>query len=208
MHQALARSPHVLRELSARSDVSADDAFGGGSATPAAPCHATQAALGDAYRSHRDRIFTSVYRLVGSAATAADLTHDAFLRALEQIPRFRGEAALGTWIGRIAVNLALRHLHRERRMLVADPVALAALERPTLAAPSLAEALDLDRAIAALPDALRLVFVLHAVEGYTYAEVAAMLDTTEAACRQRLHRARVHLAAALSEPRVGGEARP
>lgn len=167
----------------------------------------TQRALGDAYRSHRDRIYTSVYRIVGSTAAAADLTHDAFLRALEQLPNFRGDAALGTWISRIAVNLAIRHLRRERRMVVADAATLAALERPTLAAPALPEALDLDHAITALPDALRLVFVLRAVEGYSYAEIAVMLDIDEATCRQRLHRARVQLAAALSEAGRGGARR-
>jgi RNA polymerase sigma-70 factor, ECF subfamily len=152
-------------------------------------------ALGEAYREHRDRIYTLVLRLVGDQAAAADITHDAFLRAYDRASQFRGRASLGTWICRIATNLGLRYLRRERWRLLpltrsAEPFALPR-------GPVLIEVLDLDRAIAALPEKLRVVFVLHAVEGHSHAEIAQLLRISEASCRQRLHRARVQLASDL-----------
>ena len=156
-------------------------------------------AQGEAYLRYRDRVFSVVYRIVGRRAVAAELTHDAFLRAFERAAEFRGDCAFGTWVTRIATNLALGHLRRERWLRFALPEDVPEPVRPVSSA-----ALDLDRAILALPDALRTVFVLHAVEGHSYAEVAVLLDISEAACRQRLHRARARLAAALTEHRRGG----
>ncbi|HEX8454086.1 MAG TPA: RNA polymerase sigma factor [Longimicrobium sp.] len=153
-------------------------------------------ALATVYRAHHTRIFGTLYRLLGDAAAAADVTHDAFVRAWESAAYFRGEAGLGTWITRIGINLALKQLRRERWMtgFQQDETAGPAAVRPV----SL-DALELDRAIRALPEALRSVLVLHAVEGYSHPEVAELLGISEAACRQRLHRARMRLAGTLAE---------
>lgn len=159
-----------------------------------------RSALDETYRRHRDRVFTCVYRLVADAGTAADLTHDAFLRAFERSSQYRGEAGLGTWICRIATNLALRHLRRERWMLRfgADRVWRAVPAEPTPAA-----AIDLDRALLRLPSSLRAALVLVALEGYSHADAAAALGISEAACRQRVHRARGALAAELGPGEEG-----
>lgn len=153
-----------------------------------------RAALDEVYRRHRDRVFTGVYRLVADAGTAADLTHDAFLRAFERSAQYRGEAGLGTWISRIATNLALRHLRRDRWLLrfAAERVWRAQPAEPTPAA-----AIDLDRALLRLSASLRAPLVLVALQGYSHAEAAAALGISEAACRQRVHRARGALAADL-----------
>lgn len=158
-----------------------------------------RAALDETYRRHRDRVFTTVYRLVADAGTAADLTHDAFLRAFERSAQYRGEAQLGTWICRIAANLALKHLRRERWML---RFGAERLWRAVPAEPTPAVAIDLDRALLRLPASLRAALVLVALEGYSHADAAAALGISEAACRQRVHRARGVLAAEL---RPGGE---
>lgn len=156
-----------------------------------------------AYLRHRDRVFTVIYRLVGDPSDAADLTHDAFVRAFEHAASFRGgESAVGTWLLRIAINVALAHRRRVRwfARFTHQPPSLPT-SAPTVVGPVSSEALDLDRAIRGLPSALRTAFVLHTVEGYPYAEIASVLGTSEAPCRQRIHRARTQLAAALREYR-------
>jgi RNA polymerase sigma-70 factor (ECF subfamily) len=153
-----------------------------------------RAALAEVYDEHKDMIFTAVYRLVGDVA-AADVTHDAFLLAFERAASFRGDALLGAWIRRIAVNLALRSLRQERWL---DRFRGRWISAP-LTGPSPTEAIDLDRAIARLPESLRAPFVLHAIEGYSHAEISSLLSVSEAACRQRLHRARARLASVLSD---------
>ena len=173
-----------------------DDRYGHDAETARGIADGDRGALASAYEAHHARVFGTLYRLLGDPAAAADLTHDAFLRAWESAPRFRGEAGLGTWITRIGINLALKQLRRERWMAAFRQRELA---EPAVARPVSLDALELDRAIRALPDTLRSVFVLHAVEGYPHPEVAALLAISEAACRQRLHRARMLLAATLAE---------
>ncbi|HEX2079944.1 MAG TPA: RNA polymerase sigma factor [Longimicrobium sp.] len=153
-----------------------------------------RAALEEAYRRHRDRVFSTAYRLMADAGSAADLTHDAFVRAFERAAQYRGEAALGTWISRIALNLGLRQLRRERWLL---RFAAERAWRAVPAEPAPAAAIDLDRALLRLPAALRTALVLVTLEGYPHAEAAAALGISEAACRQRVHRARAALAAEL-----------
>lgn len=152
-----------------------------------------RAAFAEVYTAHRDAVFTAAYRLVGHAA--ADVTHDAFVQAFERAATYRGEAPLGGWIRRIAINLALKRLRRDRWLSRWTDRWAA----PRLARPTTADAIDLDRAIMALPATLRTPFVLHVVEGYPHAEIAERLGIGEAACRQRVHRARARLARALSE---------
>ncbi|MBA4159270.1 MAG: sigma-70 family RNA polymerase sigma factor [Gemmatimonadetes bacterium] len=151
-------------------------------------------ALAELYERHKDAIFTVAYRLLDREA-AADVVQDVFLLVSERAGSFRGDAPLGAWIRRIAVNLALRQLRRERwllrfriRWIPPKPVG-----------PALTEAIDLDRAIAQLPESLRAPFVLHVIEGYSHAETSELLGTSEAACRQRVHRARARLASVLAD---------
>src|SRR5262245_14303977 len=66
-------------------------------------------------RRHRDAIFRVVRGHVKSDAEAEDLTQQTFLQALRAIGGFRGEASLGTWLHRIAVNAALNHARDQKR---------------------------------------------------------------------------------------------
>lgn len=154
-------------------------------------------AFGALYRAHAGRVYALCLRLEGDAARATELTQDVFVRAWERLGGFRGESAFGTWLHRLAVNVVLQDRRaawrRERRV---QPVE--APERLEAAAPaSGAEPLDLERAIAALPPGARAVFVLHDVEGYGHAEIAAMTGIAEGTSKAQLFRARRLLREAL-----------
>lgn len=150
------------------------------------------------YHSHVGRIHAVCLRLAGDTQAAAELTQDVFVRAWEALPGFRGESALSSWLHRLAVNVFLGGKRstgrREKRVFSsAEP---AQLERAGDAAPA-GLGMDLEQAIADLPERARLVFVLHDVEGYQHQEIAAMTGIATGTSKAQLFRARRLLREAL-----------
>ena len=146
------------------------------------------------YEAHVDRIFRLCYRFAGEYDLAQDFTQETFVQAFTRIGTFRGESAFGTWIASIAANVSLNQLRKIRRfrdretelderLHVANPARR--LE------PDLRE--DLYRAIDALPERARAVFVLHDVEGYTHEEIGAILGIQAGTSKSQLFRARRRL---------------
>jgi RNA polymerase sigma-70 factor (ECF subfamily) len=157
------------------------------------------------YHLHAGRVYALCLRLASEPVEARELVQDTFVHAWEALPRFRGEASLTTWLHRIAVNAMLERRRRDRRR--SARVALVEDEEEAESAPmaggfvapaDVATAIDLERAIAALPPGVRRAFVLHAVEGYTHEEVAGMTGLATGTLRAQLHRARQLLIRALS----------
>ena len=151
------------------------------------------------YEEHVGRIYALCLRLARDAGQAEELVQDTFVRAWEKLPEFRGDSAFGTWLFRIAVNVALADRRktgrREARIgLAAEPETL---HRPG-PAPDLAARMDMDAAIAALPSGARTVFLLYDVEGYQHAEIAQMTGIAEGTSKAQLFRARRLLREALS----------
>jgi len=159
---------------------------------------AALAASGDAtaferlYRAHVSRIF-SLARRMTSADDADELTQDVFVRAWEKLSTFRGEAAFGTWLYRLAVNEILGKraaMGRNRQRLQGGDEMLH--RKPARSAtPDLT--VDFESAIERLPEGARQVFVLHDVEGYKHKEIGEMLGVTAGTSKAQLHRARMAL---------------
>ena len=144
------------------------------------------------YRRHVTRVHTLVRRMVPDD-DAEELTQDVFVRAWEKLGTFRNEAAFGTWLHRLAVNLMLERraaLGTRRKRYEDDDANLATVsarrETPE-------EAMDVERAMARLPEGARQVFVLHDVEGYRHEEIAEMLGINIGTSKSQLHRARMAL---------------
>lgn len=159
-----------------------------------------RAAAGDAsaferlYRRHVARIHTLARRMADADA-ADDLTQDIFVRAWDKLGTFRGDSAFGTWLYRLGVNVILSHRRSRRadQLWFGDDAALARAENPPARAPHPAIRLDLDAAIARLPEGARRVFVLHDVEGWTHEEIAEQLGLVAGTSKSQLSRARVAL---------------
>ncbi len=164
---------------------------------------AARAAAGDTrayerlYRAHVARIHGLVRRMLG-ADEATEVTQDVFVRAWQKIGTFRGEAAFGTWLHRLAVNVVLTRraqLGSRRDRFIADEQVLENLPaRPG----SRDFGLDFEGAIARLPEGARHIFVLHDIEGYRHEEIAALLGVTSGTTKAQLHRARMLLRVHLS----------
>lgn len=151
-----------------------------------------EAAFERLYRRHVARIHTMVRRMAGPDA-ADDITQDIFVRAWDKLSTFRGESAFGTWLYRLGVNVVLsrrRSDRNDRTWILDDELALAAA---TQHSPHPAARLDLDAAIARLPDGARKVFVLHDVEGWTHEEIAEQMGLVPGTSKSQLSRARAAL---------------
>src|SRR5688572_23532093 len=147
------------------------------------------------YRAHATRVRALCLRLCADDQRAEESAQDAWVRAWERLPTWRGDAAFGTWMHRLTVNVVLESFRAERRRLAR--VALAADEDDdeddadaAVPASEPGDALDLERSIARLPRGARTVFVLHDVEGYQHSEIAAMTGLAEGTLRAQLCRAR------------------
>jgi len=156
-------------------------------------------AFEELYRANSGRVYVLCLRMTGDPALAEELAQEAFVRAWQKLGSFRGASAFSTWLHRVTVNVVLGHrrstARRESRLQVVGedfPGDAAARE----AWP--AESIDLERAVASLPDGARTVFVLHDVEGYRHREIALLTGIAVGTSKAQLHRARKMLRKALT----------
>ena len=152
------------------------------------------------YREHSPRVFALCLRLSGGTTPeATELMQDVFIRAWRGLGSFRGESAFSSWLHRLTVNAMLESARSEKRrtarvLPMEDPGTIGAIAAGS--SPELK--LDLETAIAALPEGARMAFVLHEIEGYQHGEIAAQLGVAEGTVRAQLHRARKLLIQALN----------
>lgn len=149
-------------------------------------------AMGALYEAHAGRVYTVVRRLVGDDHLAEDLAHEAWIRAFEKLHLFRGEAAFGTWLYRLATNVALNRLRRSSKRDAVE--ARAELPRVSGAPDDLVVnrrllSLAMDR----LPPGYRQVLVLHDIEGWTHEEIANSLNCSTGTSKSQLHKARARM---------------
>jgi RNA polymerase sigma-70 factor (ECF subfamily) len=144
------------------------------------------------YRGHVARIHSLARRMIGPEY-ADEVTQDVFIRAWEKLGTFRGEAAFGTWLHRLAINLILSRRSRlgVERSRFSDAEDVLALQPAAPARPELA--IDFERAIGRLPEGARQVFVLHDVEGYRHDEIGELMGIAVGTSKAQLHRARMLL---------------
>jgi RNA polymerase sigma-70 factor (ECF subfamily) len=145
------------------------------------------------YRRHGQRVFALCLRMTADRALAEELVQDVFVRVWHKLATFRNEAAFGSWLHRVAVNVVLGRPARPRE--TGDETLLQTAPARTV---PVGDRLDLEGAIAGLPAGARRVFVLHDVEGYTHEEIATLLGITSGGSKAQLHRARLLLREALT----------
>lgn len=144
------------------------------------------------------RVWAICLRMTGDVDDARDASQDAFITALRSIGSFRGEAQLGTWLHRVAVNASLdvirRRTRRRTEPLHDTPERASDEPGPDEEADRAHRAAEVHRALAKLGPDHRAVIVLHDLQGLQYPEVADVLDVPVGTVKSRLHRARLELA--------------
>jgi len=159
----------------------------------------------DAYAELVDRYSGLAYRValrvVGNHHDAEDVAREALVGAWQQLPNFRAQSTFSTWLYRIVTHRALNRVQRQHPSNSLDVIGDVA---DACAGPAVRLERDLMKdaitdAIQALPPAQRITVVLHHLEGLSYAEVAAVTDSSVAAVRSHLFRARRTLGVALQQ---------
>jgi len=180
------RAPRTLQEndmtrtpLPSADDRSLADAVAGAG---------DERAFRELYRRHTPALYQLVLRMLGGVASdAEDVVQETWIRAVRQLSKFRWESSLRTWVTAIGLNLArevLRKRARSRTEELDDHPGLST--RPVRDA----DRIDLERAIARLPNGYRAVLVLHDVEGFTHEEISRQLGIAVGTSKSQLFDAR------------------
>jgi RNA polymerase sigma-70 factor (ECF subfamily) len=161
----------------------------------------SRGAFDELVRRHQAAILTLTRVLTRGHADADDLAQDVFVRAWRSLRAFRGDSTFRTWLHRVAINVVRTHQAKQgrARRLFATPAEDSG-ER-AFDPPDTAERVDaalprreiIDRALAALPDELRVAVTLRDLQGLDYKEIAALLDVPIGTIESRIFRARQRL---------------
>jgi RNA polymerase sigma-70 factor (ECF subfamily) len=167
------------------------------------------AATRELFRRHRHRVHACLFRVLGSNRDMDDLLQEAFLQVFQSLRSWRAEASLATWIERVAVRCAYRHLSRRARRIATEPLddAAPAALAATGSGPGTRRQLARDgvlRLYAVLDElspAARLAFTLHELDGRSLSEIAELVGSSGTATTLRVWRARKRIeAAAAADP--------
>ena len=151
-------------------------------------------------RRHQQRMWAVAVRTLRDPEEAADAVQDACLSAFRSAATYRGDARVTTWLHRIVINACL---DRARRRAVRPTVPLPE-QQPADPRDRLAEReaeLDVEKALASLPEDQRVALVLVELEGLSVAEVATLLQVPEGTVKSRCFRGRARLALLLGHLR-------
>lgn len=171
-----------------------------------------EAAVRAITKRYNRRLFRIARSILRNDAEAEDVVQETYVRAFTGLDMFRGDAAFGTWITRIAMNEALGRLRRRRPTvdwetygvnrhqaeIINFPASMAGSDPEQSMAQGEIRAV-LERAIDELPDAFRAVFVARIVEGMSVEETADLFGLQPETVKTRLHRARLLLRAELDK---------
>lgn len=150
---------------------------------------------------HQRAVYQLCYRFVRSHEDAADLTQEVFLRAYRSLGRFRGDAALSTWLHRIGVNVCLNRVSSKapRETPITDAMALASPGADAAAALDRAQQRERVRAaVDRLPRKQRAALILRVYHELSHQEIAAALGTSVGAVKANVFHALASLRRALA----------
>ncbi len=147
------------------------------------------------YDAYAPQMMGVCYRYAQSLQEAEDMLQDAFIRVFSNLDQFRSEGEPGAWIRRIVVNCAINAIRKQKMQISSWDNQPEELHPITDTDPEIKlDAKELADLIQKLPDGYRIVFNLHAVEGYTHEEIGKVLGIKPASSRSQYLRARALLA--------------
>ena len=160
---------------------------------------------------NQNKVYTLALRLVNDRTAAEDLAQEAFVRAWQGLVSFQGGSSFSTWVYRLATNLCIDYLRRQRRRERVEPVVslddadsgwAEPADRdsdPQLVLERSERGRALARGLAKLPDWQRQVLVLRELSGLSYQEIGDALDIDLGTVKSRIARARLSLRKILLE---------
>ena len=162
-----------------------------------------EAAFEHLYRLHSRQVYHLCLRMTRNRTESEDLTQEIFVQVYKKLLTFRGAAAFSSWLHRVAVNIVLMKYRKKHLSEVSsDEWASSdsescgysgALAHHDKRLAGCVDRLALESAVATLSPGYRAAFLLHDVFGYSYEEIACILDCTSGTCKSQLHKARLRL---------------
>ncbi|WP_371985328.1 RNA polymerase sigma factor [Shewanella sp. 10N.261.52.F9] len=152
-----------------------------------------KAAFKQLYQLHHQRVYALCLRITGQVPLAEEATQDCFVRLWQKLPQFRGESQFTTWLHSLCVNQALSSVKKHRSFwsrFVSSDIDVHSVSD---------EYEDLDKILLKLPERARIVFVLHALEGYKHEEVALLMGIATGTSKAQYHRAQKLLEAIIDK---------
>lgn len=164
-----------------------------------------EAAFRELYRRHTPRLHQLLLRLLGGIEQdAEDVVQETWVRAVENATKFQWKSSFASWLTGIGINRAKEVLRKRGRwpmFEMTEPL------EPKVPVAPVGERIDLERALALLPDGYRTVLVLHDVEGFRHDEIAAQLGIAAGTSKSQLFHARRYVRALLEPAEVSNEQR-
>ncbi|MCC2617691.1 RNA polymerase sigma factor [Aestuariibacter halophilus] len=141
------------------------------------------------YHAYIGQVYGLCYRLAGDRGLAEDAAQEVFIQLWRKIGNFKGDSKFSTWLHSVTSNVCISYIRKQKgwfqRMFNIEDTDAA----NEVAEPSSAE-VCLDDYIQRLPERARMVFVLHAIEGYRHEEIATMLGMAVGSSKAQFHRAK------------------
>jgi RNA polymerase sigma-70 factor (ECF subfamily) len=157
-----------------------------------------RAALDVLLNRHVDRVHAICRRIIGDPQDALDASQEALIAVARSIHRFDGRAAFTTWLYRVATNAALDELRRRQRRPTPSETLPEPVAAPSSAGDSVTDRVDIDAALARIPEEFRAAVVLRDLVDLDYAQIAEVLDLPPGTVRSRIARGRAALALELA----------
>jgi RNA polymerase sigma-70 factor, ECF subfamily len=163
-------------------------------------------AFGQLVLKYQDRLYNTVFHVVGHAEDARDVVQEALVQAFLKLDSFKHHSAFYTWLYRIAFNVAITHRRRRQPTVSINQIRETSHREPVDCEEGPAESLDrkercgrVRQAITQLAEEHRAVLVLREIDGCCYETISEILDLPIGTVRSRLHRARLQLKEELKE---------
>lgn len=151
-------------------------------------------AFGELVKRHKDYVYNLAYRLTNNPSDAEDLSQEIFIRLMDKIESFKGDAKFSTWLYRLATNQCLDWLRRRKPQEKSiDDVELKSDEDIPALIETKEQLDDIKEALAILPNDFRIVVVLRDVEGLSYDEISEHLNISIGTVKSRISRGRSQL---------------
>lgn len=163
---------------------------------------------------YEKKVYTIAYKYMGNAEDASDLAQEALIKAYQSIGSFRGEASFGTWIGRITANKCLDELRKRKKLQTTSLDDELELEEGSVQKELVSEKATpeqhtirqetvqyVQQKLGQLKEEYRIVLVLRELEGYSYDDIADMLNCSLGTVKSRISRARNYLKELVLEDR-------
>jgi RNA polymerase sigma-70 factor (ECF subfamily) len=152
------------------------------------------------YRSYCEFVHRICLRMLRDPVEAEDAAQDVFVCVFRKINTFRGESAFSSWLYRLTTNSVLMRFRKKKHRWVPleeprddDGVSYSEIEAVDLNLSGVLDRIDLQSALAVLPNGYKTAFVLHDIQGYDHHEIARMFGYSIGNSKSQLHKARLRL---------------